>query len=200
MPGLVEPETVIPTLAIEHLHPVFIAIFVGALLAAIMSTADSALLAAASVFSVNIYPLFKRQVSDKQRLLVTRIAIPVFGILAVYVALEVQAVYELVMDANSVKLVCVVVPFIAGVWWKRANRTGVLASMAMGFLTWFTVLFISPEFPGDIFGLLAGLVTLLIVAPLTQEMDPPRPLRNGKGEEVQFKDRLGSIPIFSRSR
>ena len=200
MPGLTEPETVIPTLAIEHLHPVFIAIFVGALLAAIMSTADSALLAAASVFSVNIYPLFKRQISDKQRLLVTRIAIPVFGIVAVYVALEVQAVYELVMDANSVKLVCVVVPFIAGVWWKRANRTGVLASMAMGFLTWFTVLFISPEFPGDLIGLLAGLVTLLIVAPLTQEMDPPRPLRNGKGEEVEFKDRLGSIPIFSRGR
>ena len=66
MPGLTEPETVIPTLAIAHLHPVAIAIFVGALLAAIMSSADSALLAAASVFSVNILPLFKRQISDKQ--------------------------------------------------------------------------------------------------------------------------------------
>jgi SSS family transporter len=199
LPGLAEPETVIPTLAIEYLHPVAIAIFVGALLAAIMSTADSALLAAASVFSVNILPLFKRRISDKQRLLATRISIPVFGIVAVYVAVEVQVVYELIMDANSVKLVCVAVPFIAGVWWKRANRTGVLASMATGFLAWLIAVLVAPELPGDILGLLTGLVTLLLVAPLTQTIDPPRPLRNGKGEEVEFSDRLGSLPIFGRT-
>lgn len=196
MPGLDEPETVIPTLAIQHLHPVAISIFVGAMLAAIMSTADSALLAAASVFSVNILPLFKRQISDKQRLLALRVSIPVFGILAVYVALEVQAVYQLVMDSNSVKLVCVAVPFVAGVWWKRANRTGVLVSMAMGFLTWFIAALVAPEFPGDLLGLLVGLVTILIVAPVTQKSDPPMPLRNGNGEEVAFTDRLGSLPFF----
>jgi SSS family solute:Na+ symporter len=200
MPGLAEPETVIPTLAIEHLHPVAIAIFVGALLAAIMSTADSALLAAASVFTVNILPLIKRQASDRQRLLATRISIPVFGILAVYVALEVQVIYELIMDANSVKLVCVAVPFVAGIWWKRANRTGVLASMAMGFITWFVAIVVAPEFPGDILGLLAALVTILVVSPLTQKVDPPKPLRNSDGEEVEFKDRLGSIPLFKRAR
>ena len=198
MSGLTESETVIPTLAIQHLHPVAIAVFVGALLAAIMSTADSALLAASSVFSVNILPLFKRQISDEARLLATRISIPVFGILAVYVALEVQVVYELVMDSNSVKLVCVAVPFVAGVWWKRANRTGVLVSMAMGFLTWLVAILVAPELPGDLLGLLAGLVTLIIVAPLTRKFDPPRPLRNGAGEEVEFRDRLGSMPILSR--
>ncbi|MFQ5982012.1 MAG: sodium:solute symporter, partial [Woeseiaceae bacterium] len=36
MPGLADPETVIPDLAIAHLHPVAITVFVGALLAAIM--------------------------------------------------------------------------------------------------------------------------------------------------------------------
>ena len=77
MPGLADPETVIPELAIAHLHPVAIAIFVGALLAAIMSTADSALLAAASIFSNNILPLFKPQASDRLRLLFTRAAIPI---------------------------------------------------------------------------------------------------------------------------
>ena len=137
MPGLVDPETVIPELAIAHLHPVAIAIFVGALLAAIMSTADSALLATASIFSNNILPLFKPQASDRLRLLVTRAAIPVFGSIAIYVALEVKLVYDLIIDANSVMLVCVVVPFVVGVWWRRANPTGALASMAMGFLTWF---------------------------------------------------------------
>lgn len=199
MPGLTEPETVIPELAIAHLHPVAIAIFVGALLAAIMSSADSSLLAAASVFSVNILPLFKRKVSDRARLLATRVSIPVFGCIAVYVALEVQAVYDLIQDANSVILVCVTVPFIIGVWWKKANRVGALASMAMGFLTWFVAIVLAPEFPGDLLGLLVGLITMLVVTPVTQKIDPPTPLRNSDGEEVEFKDRLGTLPLFRRS-
>ncbi|MCZ6640884.1 MAG: sodium:solute symporter family protein [Gammaproteobacteria bacterium] len=199
MPELVDPETVIPELALAHLHPVAIAIFVGALLAAIMSSADSALLAAASVFSVNILPLFKPKASDRFRLLATRIAIPAFGSIAVYVALEVQVVYDLILDSNSVILVCVTVPFIVGVWWKRANRSGALASMAMGFLTWFVAILFAPEFPGDLLGLLVGLVTIFVVTPLTQKTDPPVPLRNGDGEEVEFKDRLGTLPLFRRS-
>ena len=95
MPGLVDPETVIPELAIAHLHPVAIAIFVGALLAAIMSTADSALLATASIFSNNILPLFKPQASDRLRLLATRVAIPIFGSIAIYVALPVRPTLSL---------------------------------------------------------------------------------------------------------
>ncbi|MCZ6777415.1 MAG: hypothetical protein O7F16_00490, partial [Acidobacteria bacterium] len=79
MPGIADPESVIPQLALTHLHPVAIAVFVGALLAAIMSSADSSLLAAASVFSTNILPLLRRQTTERLRLLATRIAIPVFG-------------------------------------------------------------------------------------------------------------------------
>jgi len=198
MPGLTEPETVVPQLAIAHLHPVAIAIFVGALLAAIMSSADSALLAAASIFSTNILPLLKRETSDKFRLLVTRIAIPVFGCFAIYVALAVKVVYNLIMDANSVSLVCVVIPFIAGIYWKLTNRTGVLASMAVGFLVWILAIFMTPDLAGDMLGLLAGLITILIVVPLTQKFDPPKPLLNSDGEEIELKDRLGTLPLFRR--
>jgi SSS family transporter len=199
MPGIVDKETVIPELAIAHLHPVAIAIFVGALLAAIMSSADSALLASASVFSVNILPLFKPELTDKLRLLATRIAIPVFGSMAVYVALEVQVVYDLIMDSNSVILVCVTIPFVVGVYWRKANRTGALVSMAVGFLTWFVAILFAPGFPGDLLGLLTGLVAMLVATALTQKSDPPEPLRNSDGEEVEMKDRLGTLPLFRRA-
>ena len=199
MPGLTDPETVIPQLALVHLHPAVVAIFVGALLAAIMSSADSALLAAASVFSVNILPLFKLAASDRLRLLATRVAIPVFGSIAVYVALEVQVVYNLILDANSVILVSVTVPFIVGVWWRKANRSGALASMAVGFITWLLVILLAPEYPGDLLGLLAGLVTILVVTPLTQRADPPRLLLDADGEVVELKNRLGTLPLFRRS-
>ena len=198
MPGLADPETVVPQLAIAHLHPVAIAVFVGALLAAIMSSADSALLAAASVFSTNILPLFKRQASDRARLLATRVAIPVFGSFAVYVALEVQVVYNLIMDANSVSLVCVVVPFIVGVWWSRANRTGALASMIMGFLTWILSILFLPDLAGDLLGMFVGLIAMLIVTACTQKFDPPRPVLNSDGEEIELTNRLGTLPLFTR--
>jgi SSS family solute:Na+ symporter len=200
MPGLTDPETVIPELAINHLHPVGIAIFVGALLAAIMSSADSALLAAASIFSSNILTLIKPKASDDLRLLTARIAIPAFGGIAIYVALEVQVVYDLIMDANSVILVSVTVPFIAAVWWRKANRTGALASMAVGFITWFVTLLVAPEFPGDLLGLLAGLVTIGLVAPLTQRLDPPKPVIDADGNEVELTNRLGTLPLFRPQR
>ncbi len=198
MPGLTDPETVVPQLAIMHLHPVAIAVFVGALLAAIMSSADSSLLAAASVFSINVLPLFKRQASDRMRLLATRIAIPVFGTFAVYVALKVQVVYNLIMDANSVSLVCVVIPFIVGVYWKRANRTGALASMTTASITWLMAIYYAPNLAGDLLGMMVGLLTMLIVTPLTQEWDPPKPILNSDGEEIELKDRLGTLPLFRR--
>ncbi len=164
-----------------------------------MSSADSSLLAAASIFSTNILPLLKRQTTDRLRLLATRIAIPVFGIIAVYVALEVQVIYNLIQDANSVILVCVTVPFVVGVWWQRANRTGALASMAIGFLTWLLAILYAPEFPGDLLGLLTGLLTMLIITPLTQKTDPPKRLLNSDGEEVELEDRLGTLPLFRRA-
>jgi len=196
LPGLEDPETVIPTLALNHLHPVAIALFVGALLAAIMSTCDSALLGAASVLSTNLLPIFKSKPSDKLKLLVTRLAIPVLGSIAIYIALKVQVIFNLILDANSVILVSVVVPFIAGIYWKKSNRTGTLAAMAAGFLVWLVAVWYLPNLAGDMLGLIACLVTILVVTPLTQKLDPPRPLLAVDGEEVAMKDRLGTLPLF----
>ncbi len=198
MPGIVDTESVIPELALAHLHPVAIAIFVGALIAAVMSSADSALLAAASVFSVNILPLLKREPDDRVKLLATRIAVPVFGSIAVYVGLEVRAVYDLIQDANSVLLAAVIAPFILGIWWKKANRTGALVAMAVGFLTWLGTMLFAPNLAGDMLGLIACMVTMLVVTALTQKADPPEPLRNSDGEEVEMKNRLGVLPLFRR--
>jgi Na+/proline symporter len=133
------------------------------------------------------------------KLLATRIAIPVFGSIAVYMALEVRFVYDPIQDANSVILVCVTVPFIAGVWWKRAIRFGALASIAVGFPTWIIAILLAPDFPGDLLGLLVGFLPMLVVTSLTQKFDPPVPLRNNDGQEVDFKDLLGPLPLFARS-
>jgi len=198
LPGLDNSENVIPSLAIEYLHPVAIAIFVGALLAAIMSTTDSALLACASIFATNLLPALKPDVSDAVRLRAARLTIPFFGSIAVGVALYARVVYDLIVDANAIVLACVVAPFVAGVWWKGANRTGVLAGMALGFVTWIGAMILAPELPGDLLGLVASIIGLVVVTPLTRRRDAPRPIRDSRGNEVELTARLGVLPLFRR--
>jgi solute:Na+ symporter, SSS family len=199
MPGLSSSESVIPAMAIEHLHPVGVAVFVGAILAAIMSSCDSALLACASITSRNLLPLFVRDPADKRTLLVARIAIPVYGCTAILVALKAQVVFDVMIDANVVSLCSVVMPFFLAVWWKKANRTGALAAMFAGFGAWLLSRTVAPELPGDLIGLGASLVTMVIVSSLTQKFDPPRPLVDIDGEPVEMTNRLGTLPLFRRT-
>jgi SSS family solute:Na+ symporter len=198
MPDLAASESVIPELAKAHLHPVAIAIFVGAVLAAIMSTADSALLACSSVLAKNILPVIKHDPSPRLSLLVARWAIPGCGVIAIVVAMKMQVVFDLMVNANILGLAAIIVPFVLGVWWKKANRAGALSAMAAGITVWIGTLLIAPELPADFMGLGASLIAMLLVTPLTQKIDPPRPIQDADGNEIEVTNRLGTLPLFGR--
>jgi Na+/proline symporter len=189
----------VPTLAIEHLHPIAVAVFVGAMLAAIMSSADSALLACASILANNVVPMVKRNPSPRASLLVARISIPVCGFISIFVAMKIQVVFDLILDANILALAVVTVPFIVGVWWKKANKTGALSAMAAGFCAWALTMFLAPTLPADFVGLAACLVTILIVTPLTQKIDPPTQVVDCDGNPVELTNRLGTLPLFRKA-
>jgi SSS family solute:Na+ symporter len=193
MPGVEDKETIIPLLAMKHLHPVLMAIFVAAMLAAIMSSADSALLATSSLISNNILPLLWPQSARRYKLVWARITIPVAGIIAAVIALQVQAIYDLILTANEILLAAVVVPFVLGIWWKISNRTGALAAMAAGVVVWILTSWIWPGLPGDLLGMAACLLTMLVVTPLSQKTDPPRPLLASDGEQIELSHRLGIL-------
>jgi SSS family transporter len=193
MPGLADSESIVPALAFEHLHPVAIAVFVGAVLAAIMSSCDSALLASASVASTNLLPLVKPNPSAELQLQVVRWGILVFGVIAVIFALNARVVFDTMLDGNLLLLAAVIVPFILGVWWQKANRTGALAAMSMGIVSWLTTSLLYPELPGDLIGLGVSFLTMIIVTPLTQTFDPPRALVDIDGNPIALSNRLGTL-------
>jgi len=193
MPDLDQPEALVPTLAIEHLHPVAVAIFVGALLAAIMSTADSALLASSSVLTQNVLPLVRRNPSTRLGLIVARSAIFVCAAIAIFIALRFQVVFDLILDSNILGMATIIVPFIVGVWWKKANRAGALSAMAAGLTALLLTMLLAPDLPADFIGLGTSLVAMFVVTPLTQRLDPPRPLVDSEGNPVAMKNRLGTL-------
>ena len=165
----------------------------AAMLAAIMSSADSALLATSSLISNNILPLLWPKSARRYKLVWARITIPVAGIIAAVIALQVQAIYDLILTANEILLAAVVVPFVLGIWWKKSNRTGALAAMAAGILAWIVSSWLRPEVPGDLLGMAACLLTMLVVTPLSLKIDPPRQLVASDGEKVEMSHRLGII-------
>ena len=198
MPGLEDPESVIPRLAMMHLPPVLMAIFIAALLAAIMSSSDSALLATSSIVTGSIIPALLPHYSEKQRLRVARWSIPITGALALFVGLELQVVYELVLNALGVILAVLVVPTVLAIWWPQANRAGALAAMITGYAVWIGLPFLVEDSSSDFIAFLAGLGVMLVVTPLTQKIDPPKPVRNIDGEIEPLTDRLGTLGFRPR--
>jgi len=90
-------------------------------------------------------------------------------------------------------ILLVVVLVDSGVWWQKANRSGALAAMSMGIVSWLTTSLLYPELPGDLIGLGVSFVTMIIVTPLTQKIDPPRALVDIDGKPIELTDRLGTL-------
>ncbi|MEO2177705.1 MAG: sodium:solute symporter family protein [bacterium] len=194
MPGLDDPNAVLTDLAIKHLNPVFVAVFIGAILSAILSTSDSILLAVSSIASTNLLPLLKPAPSEKLRLQVARFAIPVCGLLATYIAFNADRVVQVLIDSTAVLLAAIIVPFVLCFCWQKANRSGALAGMFSGLVTWMGASAIGTEFPADLIGFLVSAVAMVLVSLLTQTIDAPQPLTDIDGNPVDLSRRVRVAP------
>lgn len=101
MPGLEHHEQFLPRLAQQHLPTWGYIVFAGALISAILSTVDSALLSAASLTSHNLLAHLRPNASDHTRLWLARGGVVTFGVLAWWLALHARGVYALVESASS---------------------------------------------------------------------------------------------------
>lgn len=120
---------------IQFLFPTVIAgILLAAVLAAIMSTADSQLLVASSSFSSDIYnTLFNKQASEKKLLLVSRIAIVVIAIIACLLAIDPDSsVFEIVSHAWAGFGAAFGPIILCSLFWKRCNEKGALVGVISG--------------------------------------------------------------------
>lgn len=194
LPGLEDPELVVPELAARHLHPIAMVIFVGALLAAVMSSADSALLAPASLLSANLIPYVSPDASEGARVRWARLSIPVIGLASVAVALWADNIYDLMLSSFEMPLVCLFAPFTAGIWWPRTNSTGAVSAMLAGGAAWLGCWAFAPEWAAELVGLGVSVATLTTVSLATARTDTPRPLRDREGNELEPRERLGIAP------
>lgn len=136
MPGLKDAEQIMPNLAIAYLSPFMLVLFMGALISAIMSSADSSLLAATSLTTNNIILKVFPNTKKENFLPLARITTVVLAIVSMAVALYVKQIYHLMVNSWATLFVGIFVPVTAALYWKKANKPAAWASMVLGTATW----------------------------------------------------------------
>lgn len=163
-------ENVFLNLAEVYLHPALVGLLLAAIFAAIMSTADSQLLVAASSVVRDLYEkiLKKGEVPDQKRMtLYSRLAVTSLVVLSVLLAIFVQdLVFWFVLFAWAGLGAAIGPTSILALFWKRTTRAGVIAGLLTGTVTVFvwkltglSKLIIYELIPGFV---LAFLVTIIV--------------------------------------
>jgi SSS family transporter len=156
-------QKILPSVVMKHTNVFVQIMFFGALLSAIMSTASGTLLAPATVLAENlIKPYLKKQLTDQQLLRLFRLCVLVFACISLGVASVKGNVYTLASYASIVNLVCLFIPLLAGMFWKRATSAGAMLSMIGGLSIWLYFEINPIAFPSLLIGLLASILGMLL--------------------------------------
>lgn len=165
----------LPTLAIQIMPPVFVGLLFAGLISATMSSADSDLLGAGSIFSNDIYRIYiNKNADDKKILRVTQLTMVVIGVLAMIVALtNTSSIITVLMFSFTLRAGGTFFPYIVGHYWKKASWSGAIASIIAGS----SMVILVEKKIISIFGLdpiIPGLVVSLVVFVLFTMLFPNR--------------------------
>lgn len=191
MPEIDNPEHIIPRLALQILPPFFLIVFLGALVSAIMSSADSALLAATSLITNNILYRLWPSLNDQALLRLTRLVTVMVGTFSLAVALYVQQIYDLMVNSWATLLVAIFVPVSAALFWKKANTPAAWTSMISGTAVWLIYLWAASAgwqdlseavfYQGAAYGGFASLAGYLIATAVMEKLLPGAVFSNRRG-------------------
>jgi len=134
-----DPENLYPTLASEHLHPIMFGVVIASIFAAIMSTADSQLLVAASALVRDIYEKTiykKKEISQQKLVFISRWFVLLLVLSALLIGLVAeQLVFWLVLFAWAGLGAAFGPTSILALYWKNVTQSGVIAGIITGALT-----------------------------------------------------------------
>ncbi|CAH8603305.1 unnamed protein product [Heterobilharzia americana] len=162
---LAQPDTpeemkLILPLVLRYLCPTWVSfIGLGAVSAAVMSSADSSVLSAASMFARNVVKaIFWQTASEKQVIWIMRVSIFVIGAFACWLGIAIQSIYGLWYLCSDLVYVILFPQLICVLYVAFSNTYGSLASYIVGLFVRLTSgesvlglrpLFIYPYFVDD---------------------------------------------------
>ena len=127
-------ENIFITLATTSLPPLLAGFVMAGILAATISSSDSYLLIAASAFSKNIFQgICKKEATDKQVMIVSRLTLLVLAAIGIIIALDEKSVIFQIVSFAWAGFGATFGPLMLfSLFWKRTNKAGAIAGMLGG--------------------------------------------------------------------
>jgi Na+/proline symporter len=135
LPGA-DPEAVLSALSQKHLGGWGYVVLTGALVSAILSTVDSALLVASSFVSHNLAPALRPGLTDRQRLIIARCAVVSLAAIAYMFARGEGSVHDLVSQASAFGSAGVCVVGFMALFTRFGAAPSAYAALGLGALSW----------------------------------------------------------------
>ncbi len=189
-PKLDDGEKIFMLLVNAMFHPVIAGILLAAILAAIMSTADSQLLVSSSAMAEDLYKqVLKKDATSEEIVRVGRFAVILISLIALVLAMTPDSsVLGLVSYAWAGFGAAFGPAIVLSLYWPRMNRNGALAGIVVGGVTivlwkqftggWFDVYEIVP-------GIILSTLSIVIVSLITGE-----PEDEVKKQHAEFEKNL----------
>jgi len=197
LPELDDPEMAIFRVAGQLLPAAVTGLVMAAIMAAIMSTADSLLLQTGSIGARDLYERFVNpNATETQMVWVSRGLVLAIAFGGYFIALvEPPSIFSIIIFTTSVLGSAFLPAYVCAVWWRKANAPGALASMIVGALVSFVWQFAglaeSTAMAPMLMGVLGSSVTIVVVSLATQSSAP---VPSHVLDAMQEADALGPIP------
>lgn len=170
------PDSSFP-MVIKEVIPGYLGVFILiALIAAVMSSADTTLLICGGTISQDYYKSISRKADDRKAKIITVATIPVFAILALFLAWQFEFIMDVCIFSFTVFVSGAALPIIGAFYFKRATNAGAIASMIGGgglAIIWKVI-----GEPGGYDPVLPGLalsvILYFVVSYLTKKPDPEK--------------------------
>ncbi|MFH2128873.1 MAG: sodium:solute symporter family protein [bacterium] len=128
-------DAAIPNLIVHYMPAGLKGLCLAAMMAIMMSTADTVLLIAGTSFSRDIFQALRPRTEDRTLLSIARGFILIIGVLGIVFALNMSGIFDLILLAFAIFVSGAFVPTIAALFWRRATKAGAIVSSATASLT-----------------------------------------------------------------
>ncbi|APX96447.1 sodium:solute symporter [Natronorubrum daqingense] len=131
-PGLDNPDLALPMMVLEVIPVGLSGLILAGFISAMMSTADSALLASSTLFTNDVYKRFvDDDASDEKYTLISRLLILVLGAGATATAVWIGDVVNALTLAYNLLVGSIFVPIFGAFFWKGATWQGAISSIVV---------------------------------------------------------------------